>query len=76
MKKKHYFFPYKNTLQFTIREAKFHLFWNAMKFHWNFGSKVSQSFTMFHKISQSFMRLMLQQKTCYTMNMRFLKNSI
>ena len=38
----------------TPREAKFQLFQNDMKIHWNFGSKVSQSFNKFHKISQSF----------------------
>ena len=40
----------------TCREAKFQLFRNDMKFHWNFGSKVSQSFNRFHKISQSFIK--------------------
>ena len=36
-----------------VTEAKFQLFGNDMKFHWNFGSRVSQSFTKFQKISQS-----------------------
>ena len=38
------------------REAKFQLFQNDMKFHWNFGSKfhkVSLNFTKFHKVSQN-----------------------